>query len=165
MGRTTDLTLLRTGLPHWLVPKRTSALAPLSDADLDFVFDKMIEGHTVSSILRENPGLPDYARFMRYVMSDPKLEDQYYEAKRIQTEVYGEKVVEAIEGVNGSDLPEEVARSKVKLDGYRWLMAVNNKKRYGDSKAISISGQIDIGAAMAKGEARVARGVTVDHED
>lgn len=156
--------VLQTGLPHWLLPKRMDPDLPLSDADLQYVFDEMVKGHTLSSILRDHPGLPDYPTLMRYIMSDPQLEARYYEQKRIQTEAYVDVMTEKSLGLE--DEPEEIESKKLAINHLRWLVGVNNRKRYGDVKQLNINGQIDIQSAMARADQRVLSAPDViEHED
>lgn len=165
--RKPKLQVVQTGLPHWLLPKRMDPDAPLTDADLNFVLDEMRRGKTVASTLRDNPGLPDRAVLMKYIFSDAKLEEQYFEAKRNAVEVFMDTAQDTIMDTLDSDAPpEDLERSKFKVANLWKLAGVYNRKRYGESKEINIKGQIDMRAAMERGDQRlIETGVTIEHED
>jgi hypothetical protein len=160
------LELVETTLPHWLLPPRSST-SPVSRADLEYLFHHMIKGHSVKAILRDHPGMPDYGVIMKYIFSDPALEEEYYEAKRVQTEAYNEEMVDSARG--DGDTPEDLERSKLKVATLKWLMQNNNRKRYGEVKTLNINGQLDVASAMDKAEARVEGALpdpmVIEHED
>jgi hypothetical protein len=169
MDKKPTLNLVKTGLPHWLLPPRVNPEHPLTDADVEYLFDEMTKGITLASAIRDHGGLPDYGKVLRLLMKDPVLRKRYEEIKEVRGEVYREKYIQALDGYDDEGMPEDVQRSRLKADGYRWLMATDNRKWYGDQKQITVNGQIDIGTAMAKADERVLNagdsGDVIEHEN
>jgi len=172
MSKKPELTLVKNELPHWLLPPRSPSM-PLSENDLAYICEQLVAGNTLSSIVRDHEGLPDYGRVLQWILSDPKRKALYYEAKEMQTERWEDVMTEKALDMGDDGVPEELERTKMVLSHLKWLVAMNNRKRYGDQKQISIIGQIDIGAAMAKADERLEQqlgqqleqGLTLDHED
>ena len=79
--------------------------------------------------------------------------ERYKEAKELRTEWWAGRIVEIAEA---DDALEDVARSKLKIDTYKWLMGADNRKTYGESKQIEVSTSISITAALEQARSRVA---------
>lgn len=161
-------------LPDWLVPSATieppliptALLDPqerrrLSKELLDATFDAMLErvlteitrGRTLKSIVAEDLRNIDYEAFWRWIKRDPRRMERYKEAKELRTEWWAGRIVEIAEA---DDALEDVARSKLKIDTYKWLMGADNRKTYGESKQIEVSTSISITAALEQARSRVA---------
>jgi len=166
-------------LPHWLAPTAqhidnpvdpslvpTALLDPqerrrLSRELLDATFDAMFErvlteitrGRTLKSIVAEDLRNIDYEAFWRWIKRDPRRMERYKEAKELRTEWWAGRIVEIAEA---DDALEDVARSKLKIDTYKWLMGADNRKTYGESKQIELSTSISITAALEQARSRVA---------
>ena len=172
-------------LPHWLAPTAhqqhidnfveppvvppiipTALLDPqerrrLSKELLDATFDAMLErvlteitrGRTLKSIVAEDLRNIDYEAFWRWIKRDPRRMERYKEAKELRTEWWAGRIVEIAEA---DDALEDVARSKLKIDTYKWLMGADNRKTYGESKQIEVSTPISITAALEQARSRVA---------
>lgn len=172
-------------LPHWLAPTAhqqhidnlveppvvpplipTALLDPqerrrLSKELLDATFDAMLErvlteitrGRTLKSIVAEDLRNIDYEAFWRWIKRDPRRMERYKEAKELRTEWWAGRIVEIAEA---DDALEDVARSKLKIDTYKWLMGADNRKTYGESKQIEVSTSISITAALEQARSRVA---------
>ena len=161
-------------LPDWLVPSATiePPLVPTTLLDpqerrrlsrelLDATFDAMFErvlteitrGRTLKSIVAEDLRNIDYEAFWRWIKRDPRRMERYKEAKELRTEWWAGRIVEIAEA---DDALEDVARSKLKIDTYKWLMGADNRKTYGESKQIELSTSISITAALEQARSRVA---------
>lgn len=170
-------------LPHWLAPTAqhidpavdhpvdpslvpTTLLDPqerrrLSRELLDATFEAMFErvlteitrGRTLKSIVAEDLRNIDYEAFWRWIKRDPRRMERYKEAKELRTEWWAGRIVEIAEA---DDALEDVARSKLKIDTYKWLMGADNRKTYGESKQIELSTSISITAALEQARSRVA---------
>lgn len=170
-------------LPHWLAPTAqhidpavdhpvdpslvpTALLDPqerrrLSRELLDATFEAMFErvlteitrGRTLKSIVAEDLRNIDYEAFWRWIKRDPRRMERYKEAKELRTEWWAGRIVEIAEA---DDALEDVARSKLKIDTYKWLMGADNRKTYGESKQIELSTSISITAALEQARSRVA---------
>ena len=62
---------------------------------------------------------------------------------------------EIIEIADADDTLEDVNRSKLKIDTRKWLMGAHNKKKYGATTNIEMTGGISILGALAAANARV----------
>ena len=170
-------------LPHWLAPTAHQATRPvehhiepplvpaalidpqerrrLSRELLDATFEAMFErvlteitrGRTLKSIVAEDLRDIDYDAFWRWIKRDSRRHDRYKEAKELRTEWWAGRIIEIAEA---DDALEDVARSKLKIDTYKWLMGADNRKTYGESKQIELSTSISITAALEQANSRVA---------
>lgn len=174
-------------LPTWLAPapplvnpiETPLAPAALLDAQerrrltrelLDATFDAMFErvlteitrGRTLKSIVAEDLRNIDYEAFWRWIKRDSRRMERYKEAKELRTEWWAGRIVEIAEA---DDALEDVARSKLKIDTYKWLMGADNRKTYGESKQIEVSTSISITAALEQARSRVAALPVVEEVD
>lgn len=179
-------------LPHWLAPTAqhidpavdhpvdpslvpTALLDPqerrrLSRELLDATFEAMFErvlteitrGRTLKSIVAEDLRNIDYEAFWRWIKRDPRRMERYKEAKELRTEWWAGRIIEIAEA---DDALEDVARSKLKIDTYKWLMGADNRKTYGESKQIELSTSISITAALEQARSRVAALPVVEEVD
>ena len=166
-------------LPHWLAPTAHQAIQPveppivptalldpqerrrLSRELLDATFEAMFErvlteitrGRTLKSIVADDLRDIDYDAFWRWIKRDSRRHERYKEAKELRTEWWAGRIIEIAEA---DDALEDVARSKLKIDTYKWLMGADNRKTYGESKQIEVSTSISITAALEQARSRVA---------
>jgi acyl carrier protein phosphodiesterase len=129
----------------------------LLDATFDSMFERVLteitRGRTLKSIVAEDLRNIDYEAFWRWIKRDPRRMERYKEAKELRTEWWAGRIVEIAEA---DDALEDVARSKLKIDTYKWLMGADNRKTYGESKQIEVSTSISITAALEQARSRVA---------
>lgn len=161
-------------LPDWLtmpdpVPPKPSALTKaLLITQYEMVFPRVLElissGYTLAKALRDIPIPIDSGAFLRWIKKDPKNHDLYKEAKEIRTEAWAGKIIEHASGEkdDGTLMMEDVARSKLVVDTYKWLMGADNRKQYGDTKTIDVTGGISITAALQQAQARVAGAIDAE---
>ena len=174
-------------LPTWLAPapplvnpiETPLAPAALLDAQerrrlsrelLDATFEAMFErvlteitrGRTLKSIVAEDLRNIDYEAFWRWIKRDSRRMERYKEAKELRTEWWAGRIVEIAEA---DDALEDVARSKLKIDTYKWLMGADNRKTYGESKQIELNSSISITAALEQARSRVSALPVVDITD
>jgi hypothetical protein len=123
------------------------------------VIDLIASGYTLTSAVKEVPYSIDLGAFTRWIKKDPVRQEMYKEAKEIRTESWAGKV---IEHATAEDSLEDVARSKLIVDTYKWLMGADNRKTYGDVKSVEIGGQISITAALAQAQQRVLEAEVLD---
>jgi hypothetical protein len=117
------------------------------------VLTEITRGRTLKSIVAEDLRNIDYEAFWRWIKRDPRRMERYKEAKELRTEWWAGRIVEIAEA---DDALEDVARSKLKIDTYKWLMGADNRKTYGESKQIEVSTSISITAALEQARSRVA---------
>jgi len=167
-------------LPDWLTP-RAQFVAPqppvapvvptllldpqerkrLTCELLDTTFNSMFErvlteitcGRSLKSIVAEDMRDIDYAAFWQWIKRDSRRMERYKDAKELRTEWWAGRIIEIAEA---DDSAEDVARSKIKIDTYKWLMSADNRKTYGETKQIELSTSISITAALEQANSRLA---------
>lgn len=120
------------------------------------VLDLISSGYTLSNAIKEIPVAIESGSFLRWIKKDPQRYELYKEAKEIRTEVWAGKI---IEHSLAEDLVEDVARSKLIVDSYKWLMGSDNRRVYGDVKQVEVGGTISITAALAAAQSRIVTGI------
>jgi len=162
------------GLPDWLTAGPTPSVPTskesksLSFVEFDLVFPRVLEqicsGSALSAALRELPIFVDSGAFIRWLKKNQKNYQLYKEAKEIRTEVWAGKLLEHAKGVDetGQVILEEVARSRLVVEAYKWLMGADNRKTYGESKAIEVNASISIRTALEQANSRLSVAVEED---
>lgn len=132
-----------TDIPKWLtssVPPPVSTLVEDKRTTLEITYDNFFPtileltsiGRPLSHIVRDDPRGLDYAKVLNWIHKDPKRKQQYYEAQEIGAEALADEMVYIADGTEG--VPEDVQRSKLRIDT-RWkLIETWNRKRYGNVK-------------------------------
>ena len=170
-------------LPDWLAPPQPSidqsdqpdqpspqtSLTPIEhrrvtrellDATFAAMFERVLtlitQGRTLKSIVNEDLRSIEYDAFWRWIKRDPQRYERYKEAKELRTEWWAGRIIEIAEA---EDAAEDVQRSKLKIDTYKWLMGADNRKQYGDIKQVEIAQSISITAALEQARARVLTNV------
>lgn len=156
-------------LPDWLSLPDPSPPAPSKQAkalvltQFESAFPRILEllysGYTLDNAIKEMPYQIDLGAFIRWVKKDPQRNELYKEAKEIRTEAWSGEI---IKHAKADDTAEDVQRSKLIVDTYKWLMGADNRKTYGDVKSIELGGQISITAALAQAQQRVIEAEVVD---
>jgi len=149
-------------LPNWLTvpdppePKRSREAKALVLIQFESAFPRILEklysGSTLQAAINDDFRELDSGAFLRWIKKDPERHSLYKEAKEIRTEAWAGKI---IQHAVASDNAEDVQRSKLIVDTYKWLMAADNRKTYGDTKQIDFGGTISISGALAAAQARV----------
>lgn len=138
----------------------------LLDATFEAMFERVLteitRGRTLKSIVADDLRDIDYDAFWRWIKRDSRRHDRYKEAKELRTEWWAGRIIEIAEA---DDALEDVARSKLKIDTYKWLMGADNRKTYGESKQIELSTSISITAALEQARSRVAALPVVEEVD
>lgn len=133
----------------------------------EMVFPRVIEmvygGATLANALRDLPIEIDHGIFYRWLKKDPQRYEMYREAKEIRTEAWAGRIIDHATGMKDGEMTmEDVARSKLIVDTYKWLMGADNRKQYGDTKTIDVSGGISITAALQQANARVVNAIDAE---
>lgn len=151
-----------TPLPNWLtageppaptLSKEAKALSPLQfEAVFPRVMDMIAEGYDMTQAVAELPVEINTGAFRRWVKKDPMRMQQLKDAEELRSEVWADKMMKHALGVYEL---EDVNRSKLVVDSYKWRIAADNRRKYGDVKQIELGGQISITAALAAANQRV----------
>ena len=102
------------------------------------VLDKLSSGQTLTRIMKEYHADLDAGMFVRWVKRDPERAKLYDEAMTFRTDLWADRMVEYAEG--GNDGLEDVQRSKLKVDTLKFLIAADNRKKYGT--AVQVDGDV-----------------------
>jgi len=157
-----DVTLL----PDWLEPtqpKPSTEGKALTLVQYEQVFmraiDSIAHGMSLSQVLRDDHRDIDYNDFYRWIKKDPQRKQLFDEAQELRTEFMAGEIIEI---ADAEDSIEDVNRSKLKIDTRKWLMGAHNRKKYGATTNIEVSGGISITDALAAAQARVIEGEVID---
>lgn len=152
------------GLPRYPSTKLEREIEQLVfEALFERVLDQLVEGKAVKNFVESDPRQVSFGRFMRWVRKDPNRKSRYDEAQLIGTEVLAEEMKEI---ADGTDSPEDVNRSKLRVDT-RWrLMQANNREKYGAEKT-TVSSPFANGVTIVIGDVKPAHpqlveGITID---
>ena len=163
-------------LPTWLSPSPDQpTLTPVTPRQLqekqfeiffETLLDKIARGINLKECLRDDQRDFDYTQLLRWIHKDPMRKSRYYEAQEIGSEMIAAEILEIADGVtsNENSIPEDVQRSKLRIDSRQFLIKTWNRKRFGDVKTIELNQNISITAALEQANQRLA-GRVIDHED
>jgi hypothetical protein len=100
--------------------------------------DWLAEGKTLQEFCVEYHTPISPARFRKWIFQDDKRHDAYRMAKALGAEAMEDELVRISDGLSadGSAAPDETARSKLKIDTRKFVMQVNNRRKYGEHKSI-----------------------------
>lgn len=126
------------------------------------VLTEMAKGRTLKSVIVEDARGLDYDAFWRWIKQDSMRYERYKEAKELRTEWWAGRIIEIAEA---EDSIEDVARSKLKIDTYKWLMGADNRRTYGDTKQIEVNQSISIVSALEQANSRLASAIVEDVTD
>lgn len=124
-------------------------------AILPRVLERICSGATLTSVLADDYRDIDPGAFMRWVKKNPQYYELYKEAKEVRTESWVGKIVTHAEGTTTLD---DVQRSKLIVDTYKWLIECDDRKTYGKTQQISVAGSISITDALKQAQSRVIEG-------
>lgn len=124
------------------------------------IMDRLCEGYTLSNALKEDGRNIGEGAFLRWIKKDQERLKLYSEAKEIRTENWAGKILE--HAIGEANPLEDVNRSKLVVDSYKWLMSADNRKTYGASQQIEIGGTISISSALEAARARLINSNTID---
>jgi hypothetical protein len=155
-----------TLLPDWLdpaPPKPSPEGKALVLVQYEQVFmraiDSIAHGKSLSQVLRDDQRDIDYNDFYRWIKKDPTRKSLFDEAQELRTEFMAGEIIEI---ADADDSLEDVNRSKLKIDTRKWLMGAHNKKKYGATTSIEMTGGISITGALAAAQARVIDAEVID---
>ena len=158
-----------TLLPDWLdpaPPKPSPEGKALVLVQYEQVFmraiDSIAHGKSLSQVLRDDQRDIDYNDFYRWIKKDPTRKSLFDEAQELRTEFMAGEIIEI---ADADDSLEDVNRSKLKIDTRKWLMGAHNKKKYGATTSIEMTGGISITGALAAAQARVIDAEVMDITD
>lgn len=170
-------------LPDWLAPASAPVPAPVKRGrkvetplersrrelvetvyahKFEVVLERMYEGHTLTDILSEDHRDIDRGAFRSWILKNAERRARYYEAKTVFADVIEDDMLRIADGADDSPLPEDLKRTEMRLSTRKWLLQVNNRQRYGETKQIELGGQISILNALEQAKQRAIDGVVLD---
>lgn len=156
-------------LPSWMTQVSAAPKKELQEKQFEIFFetilDKISRGINLKEILRDDQRDFDYTQLLRWIHKDPQRKSRYYEAQEIGSEMIAAEILEIADGVNDNGVPEDVQRSKLRIDSRQFLIKTWNRKRFGDVKTLEVNQNISITAALEQANQRLVNGITIDHED
>ena len=154
-------------LPSWMIqssaPKKELAEKQF-EIFFETVLNKIAQGINLKEILRDDQRDFDYTQLLRWIHKDPQRKSRYYEAQEIGSEMIAAEILEIADG-NADGIPEDVQRSKLRIDSRQFLIKTWNRKRYGDVKTLEVNQNISITAALEQAQARLVQGRIIDHDE
>lgn len=153
-------------------PKQPRGRPRMSQDKLDTVLERMSNGETISQICRED-GMPHRMTLYRHARADAEFSDKLARAREDQAEVWVDEMLEVakdgsndwIEDDDGNRKlnGEHVQRSKLVVDTLKWIVAVNNAKRFGPKVKVEAEHSVDFSDITAARHR--ARAVTKRDDD
>jgi len=152
-----------TGIPGWLQPKKRYRGSPYTEQTWDEVLTRLSGAEYLTNVCRDDH-MPEYSQLLRFIHAkgNEKWLAEYHQARKVGTEIVVERgILMAAEGKdeNGEEIMEDVQRSTLRVNSYKWVAAHWNKERYGETKQ-DVAVNINIGDAMDKARAR--SGITIE---
>lgn len=105
------------------------------------ILESLAEGRPFSDACRDynSPLLALHpTRFRTWIFRDEKRRNAYHMAKAMGTESIEDEMIRIADGIdaNGNPTIDDVQRSKLMVDTRKWVLQVNNRRKYGDVKHI-----------------------------
>lgn len=101
-------------------------------------------------------------RIITWFYADDDRKREYLSARAIGSEVLADEMIEIADGVvdENNPIPEDVARSKLKIDTRRFLITVNNRPRF--DKVVNVNVKVDLVKALEDANNRVSNLIDSD---
>ena len=118
-----------------------------TDEIADVICERIASGESLRRILKDE-GMPGMATVMRWALNIPEFESKYARARQMQAEVWADEMIDIAddaandymekkgkeEGVEFN--PENIQRSKLRLEQRRWYAEKLRPKVYGPKIAV-----------------------------
>ena len=102
---------------------------------------RAVHGDSLRRVVREYHTPVDEGRFRLWVYKDKTRKDLYTKYRLIGLKAIEDEMVDIADGknVDGSDSLDDVPRSQTKLTTRQFILKVNDRKFYGDSKHVDVT--------------------------
>lgn len=160
---------MTTKLPDWLsapsekVPQtRASKQYNLIIFEQAFptVLDRLCEGYTLKKAVEEDGRNISLGAFHRWIKTSSERFREYNDALEVRSQVWADKSLE--HALGEANPMEDVNRSKLIVDQYRWLIAADNRKKYGATQRVEVDATISVSSALEAARARLIESRTID---
>jgi hypothetical protein len=80
-------------------------------------------------------------RIITWFYAEEDRKKKYLEARSVAAEILADEMLEIADGELDDDnpLPEDIARSKLKIETRRFLIGVNNRTRFGTESKVEVN--------------------------
>lgn len=119
-------------------------------------------GCDMTAAVADLPVEVDVGAFRRWIKKDPMRNELLKEAEELRSEVWADKMMRH---ATGDYQMEDVQRSKLVVDTYKWRIAADNRRKYGETRTVELGGSISITGALAQAQARVIEAELLDVTD
>lgn len=129
-----------------------------SQETADAICSRLAEGESLRQICTDEV-MPGKSTVMRWLSSNTEFRDQYARAREAQADYWAEEIIEisdesALDSIATEDgaariNSEFVARSRLRVDTRKWLMARMAPKKYGDKLDIDQRTTHEVGNSVS----------------
>lgn len=116
----------------------------------DTICERLSLGESLRSICRDEE-MPSQSMVFRWLSSDQAFREQYAHAREVQADSWADDIVEIADDSTGDTIKdpetgnerfnsEYAARSRLRVDTRKWLMARMAPKKYGDKITQEVTG-------------------------
>lgn len=123
----------------------------------EMVLQKVAAGTALTTALYEYHTPIDPALFRAWIYRDDSRKKAWLVAKALSAEAMEEDILRIADGIDpdGNPSPNDINRAQLQITTRKWLMQVNNKKRYGDTKFIETTHTNDTNLTTEQLEQRI----------
>jgi hypothetical protein len=139
----------------------------------DRICSELAEGKSLRQILKAED-LPGQTTVFRWLAEKPEFEKQYAHAREAQAEKLADEIIDIAddgtndygfkesedtdgEGAKPVFLPEQVQRSKLRVDARKWVASKLHPKKYGDYQRIDAQVSVSIADRLKEARERAKR--------
>lgn len=125
-------TMTTTGIELQNLQLQTYSIA------FEMVLQKVAAGTSLTQALHDYHTPIDPALFRAWIYKDDSRKKAWMVAKALSAEAMEEDILRIADGIDpdGNPSPNDINRAQLQITTRKWLMQVNNKKRYGDTKFV-----------------------------
>lgn len=121
------------------------------------VFERVANGESVREILKDSQ-MPCFSTFLQWISCDEDISKQYARAMEIRAENLFDEMFEIADDASGDYeervtkdgepisvfKPENVQRSRLRIDTRKWALSKMNAKKYGDKIEVENKGEMNL---------------------
>lgn len=116
----------------------------------DQICERLSLGESLRSICRDE-AMPSQSMVFRWLSSDQQFREQYAHAREVQADSWADDILEIADDKSGDEIvdpesgnsrfnSEYAARSRLRVDTRKWLMARMAPKKYGEKITQEVTG-------------------------
>ena len=123
----------------------------------EHVLQKVAAGNTLLQTLQDYHSLIDPSLYRAWIYRDDQRKKAWMVAKALSAEAMEDDLIRIADGFDpdGNPVPYDTNRANLQISTRKWIMQVNNKKRYGDTKFIETTHTSDLSLTTEQLEQRI----------